>query len=174
MYIISIISIINRRYISVHKCDSRSFENEPLNNMERICEKCDKAYSSRQSLYNHRKYCKGGNVNMTLHSIPSQNGSRAGEIDLASKISEKAKVRRKLFIDSLVSGKDRSDIPTFDGEEFSGEKPKSDGTLLNLMKALRIPHEYLARFLKEEKEYDRKRFANSRTAEGMNLIGCCK
>ena len=167
MYIISIISIINIRYISVHKCDSRSFENEPLNNMERICEKCDKAYSSRQSLYNHRKYCKGGNV-----KIPSQDGSE--EIVLASKISEKAKVRRKLFIDSLVSGKDRSDIPTFDGEEFSGEKPKSDGTLVNLMKMLRIPHEYRARFLKEEKEYDRKRFANSHTAEGMNLIGCCK
>ena len=121
--------------------------------MGRICEKCCKTYSSRQSLYNHRKYCAAS---------------------LARKISEKAKVRRKLFIDSLVYGKDRSDIPTFDGEEFSGEKPKSDGTLVNLMKMLRIPHEYRARFLKEEKEYDRKRFANSRTAEGMNLIGCCK
>ena len=107
---------------------------------------------------------------MTLHSIPSQDGSE--EIDFVSKISEKVKVRRKLFIDSLVYGKDGSDIPTFDGEEFSGEKPKSDGTLLNLMKVLRIPHKYRARFLKEEKEYDRKRFANS--AEGVNLIGCCK
>ena len=118
--------------------------------MEIICGKCSKTYSSRQSLYNHRKYCA------------------------ARKISEKVKVRRKLFIDGLVYGKDESDIPTFDGAEFSGEKPKSDGTLLNLMKMLRIPHEYRARFLKEEKEYDRKRFANSRTAEGMNLIGCCK
>ena len=90
---------------------------------------------------------------MTLPSIPSQDGSRAEEIDLASKISEKAKVRRKLFIDSLVYGKDRSDIPTFDEAEFNGEKPKSDGTLLNLMKVLRISHEYRARFLKEEKEY---------------------
>ena len=80
-----------------------------------------------------------------------------------------------------VYGKDESDIPTFDGAEFSGEKPKSDETLLNLMKMLRIPHEYRARFLKEEKEYDRKRFKNSRTAEsqqkGMKLsplIVCCK
>ena len=175
------ISIINIRYISVHKYDSRSFENEPLNKMGRICEKCDKVYSSRQSLYNHRKYCKGGNVNMTLHSIPSQDMSRAEETNLTSKILEKAKVRRKLFISSLVYGKDRSDIPTFDGAEFSGEKLKSDGTLLNLMKVLRIPHEYQARFLKEEKEYDGERFKNSRTVEseqkGMKLsplIGCCK
>ena len=123
------ISIINIRYISVHKCDSRSFENEPLNKMGRICEKCDKTYSSRQSLYNHKKYCKGGNVD-TLHSIPSQDGSRVKETDLASKISEKVKVRPKLFIDSLKNdyGKDKSDISTFDGAEFTGEKPKSDGS----------------------------------------------
>ena len=125
--------------------------------MERICGKCCNTYSSRQSLYNHRKYCA------------------------ARKISEKVKVRRQLFIDSLVYGKDESDIPTFDGAEFSGEKLKSDGTLLNLMKVLRIPHEYQTRFLKEEKEYDGERFKNSRTVEseqkGMKLsplIGCCK
>ena len=28
--------------------------------MERICQKCHKTYSSRQSLWNHKKYCKGG------------------------------------------------------------------------------------------------------------------
>ena len=123
-------------------------------------------HSKIQSLYNHKKYCKGENVD-TLHFIPSQDGSRVKETDLASKISEKAKVRPKLFIDSLKNdyGKDKSDISTFDGAEFTGEKPKSDGTLLNLMKVLRIPHKYRARFLKEEKEYDRKRFAHLRTAE---------
>ena len=125
--------------------------------MGRICGKCSKTYSSRQSLYNHRKYCAAS---------------------LARKISEKTKVRRKLFIDSFKNDYGKSDIPTFDGAEFIGKKPKSDATLLNLMKVLRIPHEYRARDLKEEKEYDRKRFANSRTAEseqkGMNLIGCCK
>ena len=126
--------------------------------MGRICGKCCKTYSSRQSLYNHRKYCAAS---------------------LARKISEKAKVRRKLFIDSFKNDYDQSDIPTFDGAEFIGKKPKSDETLQNLMKLLRIPHEYRARDIKEEKEYDRKRFANSRTTaeseqKGMNLIGCCK
>ena len=123
MYIISIISIINIRYISVHKCDSRSFENEPLNNMEIICGKCSKTYSSRQSLYNHRKYCAAS---------------------LARKISEKAKVRRKLFIDSFKNDYDQSDIPTFDGAEFIGKKPKSDETLLNLMKVLRMNIEHIS------------------------------
>ena len=37
--------------------------------MGRICQKCHKTYSSRQSLWNHKKYCKGGTKH---HSFQSQ------------------------------------------------------------------------------------------------------
>ena len=32
-----------------------------------------------------------------------------------------------------------SDIPTFDGAEFSGEKPKSEKTLIKIMDMLKFP-----------------------------------
>ena len=35
--------------------------------MRRICQKCHKTYSSRQSLWNHKKYCKG---ETSHHSVP--------------------------------------------------------------------------------------------------------
>ena len=43
-----------------------------------------------------------------------------------------------------------ADIPTFDGAEFSGEKPLSDETLFKMMEMLKIPHENRAHILKEE------------------------
>ena len=49
-----------------------------------------------------------------------------------------------------------SDIPTFDGAEFSGEKPKSEKTLVKIMDMLKIPHENRAQILKEETELDKK------------------
>ena len=57
-----------------------------------------------------------------------------------------------------------TDIPTFNGAKFSGEKPKSDETLLKIMEVLKIPHESRARILKVEKETDkqvRKKMKNS-------------
>ena len=47
-----------------------------------------------------------------------------------------------------------SDIPTFDGAEFSGEKPKSEKTLVKIMDMLKIPNENRAEILKEEKNLD--------------------
>ena len=35
--------------------------------MGRICQKCDKTYSCRQSLWKHKKICKGGTNH---HSVP--------------------------------------------------------------------------------------------------------
>ena len=49
-----------------------------------------------------------------------------------------------------------SDIPTFDGAEFSGEKPKSEKTLVKIMDMLKIPPENRAQIFKEEPELDRK------------------
>ena len=98
--------------------------------MERICEKCDKTYSSRQSLWNHKKYCNGGNVN-TLHSIPSQDESRVKETDLASNISQTRAKKSKA--DCLEENKD---IPTFEESEISGVKSLLSETLLIMMETL--------------------------------------
>ena len=98
--------------------------------MERICQKCHKTYSSRQSLWNHKKYCKGGNVN-TLHSIPSQDESRVKETDLASNISETRAKKSKA--DCL---EDSKDIPTFEESEFSGVKSLPSETLIRIMELL--------------------------------------
>ena len=43
--------------------------------MERICQKCHKTYSSRQSLWNHKKYCKGGTNH---HSFPYESETVIG------------------------------------------------------------------------------------------------
>ena len=42
-------------------------------------------------------------------------------------------------------------IPTFDGAEFSGEKPKSDETLLKMMEMVGVPHDRRASILKKMK-----------------------
>ena len=44
--------------------------------MGRICEKCHKTYSSRQSLCNHSKYCKSGAAKFTVHSNSSRTRSQ--------------------------------------------------------------------------------------------------
>ena len=44
-----------------------------------------------------------------------------------------------------------SEIPTFDGAEFCGEKPLSDETLLKMMEMLSVPHNRRARILKKMK-----------------------
>ena len=43
-----------------------------------------------------------------------------------------------------------SDIATFEGAEYAGEKPKSEKSLVKIMDKLKIPHENRAQILKEE------------------------
>ena len=110
--------------------------------MERICQKCGKTYASRQSLWNHKKYCKGGT---------KQHSFLAGSQNHQPSLAEKKPVNSK--ISALIDATDDSasaDIPTFDGAEFSGEKPLSDETLFKMMEMLKIPHENRAHILKEE------------------------
>jgi len=57
-------------------------------------------------------------------------------------------VPKKLSDDDVAPAS--ADIPTFDGAEFSGEKPLSDETLFKMMEMLKIPHENRAHILKEE------------------------
>ena len=109
--------------IHILKLGNRFYSNTKV-----YCQKCGKTYSSRQSLWNHKKYCKGGNVN-TLHSILSQVESRVKETDLTSNISEIGAKKRK--VDCLGESKD---ISSFEEPELSGTKPLPSETLVEMIK----------------------------------------
>ena len=49
------------------------------------------------------------------------------------------------------------DISTFDGAEFSGEKPKSDEGIIKIMEMLNIPQKSRVGILNEEKKLDKQR-----------------
>lgn len=66
----------------------------------------------------------------------------------AKNIPTTKNIPKKLSDDDVAPAS--ADIPTFDGAEFSGEKPLSDETLFKMMEMLKIPHENRARILKEE------------------------
>ena len=109
--------------IHILKLGKRFYSNTKV-----YCQKCGKTYSSRQSLWNHKKSCKGGNDN-TLHSIPSQDESRVKETDLTSNISEIRAKKRK--VDCLGESKD---ISSFEEPELSGTKPLPSETLGEMIK----------------------------------------
>ena len=109
--------------IHILKLGNRFYSNTKV-----YCQKCGKTYSSRQSLWNHKKYCKGGNVN-TLHSILSQVESRVKETDLTSNISEIGANKRK--VDCLGESKD---ISSFEEPELSGTKSLPSETLVEMIK----------------------------------------
>ena len=121
------------------------------------CDKCDKMFATRQSLWKHckrkhvdgeekkRKYpCDGSKTRTTPKSIvPSPE-----KVDYAE--------NEDVLLD--IESPDR-DIPTFDGAEFCGDKPLSDDTLLRMMENLGVPPDKRARNLelfRKDQEKDKK------------------
>ena len=86
--------------------------------MPQSCDLCLKSFSHRQSLFKHKKKKK-------KCTPPPSKPTATTETKL-----------------------EMSDIPTFDGAEFSGEKPKSEKTLIKMMDMLKIPRENRAQILK--------------------------
>ena len=103
--------------------------------MERICQKCGKTYASRQSLWNHKKYCKKNKEN---------EGDAVGASD--SRMTETRPKKRK--VDCLQESN-----PTFEEAEFSGVKPLSEEALLRMMEMMKMTYENRARILKLEKRF---------------------
>ena len=101
--------------------------------MGRICQMCDKTYSSRQSLWNHKKYCKKNKEN---------EGDAVGASD--SRMTETRPKKRKA--DCLQEAE-------FEEAEFSGVKPLSEETLLRMMEMMKMTYENRARILKLEKRF---------------------
>ena len=95
--------------------------------MERICQKCHKTYSSRQSLWNHKKYCKG---ETSHHSVPYEPETVMGtdvkrQYDGAGKVqiqqhSKTLNPKFSALIDSIVD------------EEHSPKKKKKTLTMNEL------------------------------------------
>ena len=121
------------------------------------CDKCDKIFATRQSLWKHckrkhvdeeekkRKYpCDGSKTRTAPQSIvsPPEKMDNVENDDVLQDIKSPV-----------------TDIPTFDGAEFCGDKSLSDDTLLRMMEMLNVPLDRRARNLelfRKEQERDKK------------------
>ena len=96
------------------------------------CNTCGKDFSRNDALTRHKIY----------------------SCSLSPTVQVKQNVAKCEESNSKPVDKMSQDIPTFDGVEFSGEKPKSEKTLVKIMDMLKIPNENRAEILKEEKNLD--------------------
>ena len=74
--------------------------------------------------------------------------------------SERCERKRKISIDKSEEVEEKDDaneIPTFDGDEFSGKKPKSRETLNRMMEMLKIPEHRWEKIATDMLQEDRKR-----------------
>ena len=100
-----------------------------------VCSRCNNAFATRQSLWNHKQRCRG--MQKTFHDYRKddyQIFDRKGSADGATN----AKGQKSL---NEIVNEDDDDIPYFDGDEFSGKIPRSRETLYKIMKMLKIPEE---------------------------------
>ena len=126
--------------------------------MGRICQKCHKTYSSRQSLCNHKKTCQ------VLRNKKNE-GDAVGVNEKESQTVTKSETRpKKRKVDCLQESKD---IPTFEEAEFSGVKLLSEETLLRMMEMMKITYENRARILKLEKRFYKKSVTRELLQKGV-------
>ena len=109
---------------------------------KRECRSCQKVMRS-DNLKIHQKICKGRNDLLPNYMNKEVSAQQPKNLVASKKVS-------------LQDIEDPPTFPTFDGGEFSGEKPLSERTLLKIMDMLKIPHENRAQILKEELELDKK------------------
>ena len=123
----------------------------------RRCDTCFKTYAHRQSLFKHRKKCKGAYTSTARLSLPTVVDFKLSRVD-----------RKQQHL--------RGDVPTFDGAEFCGEKPLSRVTLYKMMEMLNIPKERRERIAREEERYQKARssqlneLALEETTEDFGLV----
>ena len=114
--------------------------------MPRSCDLCLKSFTHRQSLFKHKK--KKCTPPPSKPTATTETKLETRLIPILSK-TPKLSMDDDNEIDNVQDIEDApSDIPTFDGAEFSGEKPKSEKTLIKIMDMLKIPRENRAQILK--------------------------
>ena len=109
------------------------------------CKTCGKNFSRNDAMTRHKKY----------------------SCSLSPTVQVKQNVAKCEESNSKPVDKMSQDIPTFDGAEFSGEKPKSEKTLVKIMDMLKIPNENRADILKEERKLDP---SNEPSAKKLKII----
>ena len=90
------------------------------------CKRCGEDFARKGNLTRHkkRKYPCGDTVDRDVcEAAPRQRKRISEEYDFNEETSQS----------------DDDDIPTFDGDEFCGNKPKSRETLNKMMKLLKVP-----------------------------------
>ena len=117
----------------------------------RRCDTCFKTYAHRQSLFKHRKKCKGAYTSTARLSLPTVVDFKLSRVD-----------RKQQHL--------RGDVPTFVGAEFCGEKPLSRVTLNKMMEMLNIPKERRERIAREEEKYQKEKFINESSSEPSNEL----
>ena len=94
------------------------------------CDKCCVNFIRPDNLKRHQRYsCKSSSADGSYHRTDDA---------FKNKISPKHDDNNSAGLTQDVSVR-QGDIPTFDGAEFSGEKPKSRATLFKMMEMLKIP-----------------------------------
>ena len=99
------------------------------------CDTCGEDFSRNDALTRHKKYSCND-------SHKTESKRKNVDFDANSR-----------SVTILPHDNMSQDIPTFDGAEFSGVKPKSEETC-KIMEMLKIPQEKRASILKEEKKLD--------------------
>ena len=110
------------------------------------CDTCGEDFSRKDALTRHKKYsCDASHkteAKRIVDCVAKREESNSKPIDIPPETH-----------DSMSQ-----EIPTFDVAEFSGEKPKSEETLIKIMEMLKIPQEKCASILKEEKQLEEQTF----------------
>ena len=108
------------------------------------CDTCGEDFSRKDALTRHKKYsCDASHKTEAKRNV-----------DCVAK-REESNSKPVAFLAATDENMSKcEDIPSFDGTEFSGEKPKSEETLIKIMEMLKIPQEKRASIRKEEKTLD--------------------
>ena len=135
----------------------RVMRSDNLKKHEKICRGFLRRHSSRNSSYEQGLLHNTPDISKPMTNPPAPKITKS-ETNLMPILSTTSKLTMD---DSEIDGLEDiegspSDITTIDGAEFSGEKPKSEKTLVKIMDMLKNPHENRAQLLKEETELDKK------------------
>ena len=97
--------------------------------MGRICPKCDKTYSSRQSLCNHRKNCNGGrgeNISMTQANpflTGRQDEKQSVRHDQKHSMTKPPNPKISALVDAIIDNEaePRKELPDFEEKEENSD-----------------------------------------------------
>ena len=114
-----------------------------------ICRDCGKNLASYYSLWRHKKCCKAPARAIEEKILDSSYNSSGMERQDKHRMSNSLSDSEEDIIPNQ--------IPTFDGAEFSGEKPKSRETLNRMMEMLKIPEHRWEKIATDMLKEDRER-----------------